>query len=180
MSGKMTPKQAIFVAEYLIDGNATRAATAAGFAAASAHVTGARLLKNTKVAAAIAEGHARRAEKLEITAERVLQELAKLAYFDPGKLYDEEGNRIPVARLDDITRAAVAAVEDETTDGPGRVRTVAQKLKLADKGQNLERLGRYLKLFTDRIEHEGRLTLEQLVCEGKDSQGGETGGLRED
>lgn len=168
----MTPKQAIFVAEYLIDSNATRAAIASGFAASGAHVQGARLLKNAKVAAAIADGRARLAEKLEITAERVLQEIAKLAYFDPGKLYDADGNRIPVARLDEVTRAAVASVEDEVVEGPCRVTTRTQKLKMADKGQNLERLGRYLKLFTDRIEHDGRVTLEQLVSGEYSNEGG--------
>jgi phage terminase small subunit len=163
MTGKMTPKQAIFAAEYQIDFNATRAAKAAGFEAGSAHVQGARLLRNAKVAAAIADGQARRNEKLEITIERTARELARLAYVDSGKLYDEDGARIPVHRLDPDTRAAVASVEDETVDGPGRVRTVTQRLKMADKVRALELLGKYQKMFTDRIEHDGRVTLAQLV-----------------
>lgn len=163
----MTPRQAIFYGEYIKDGNATRAAIAAGFPEGSAHVAGARLLKNAKVAAAIGAWKARQRERLEITAERVIQELTSLATFDPGNLYDKDGNRIPVHKLDDVTRAAVAAVEDETTETKvGRVKTVTrnQKVKMADKGQNLERLGKYFKLFTDRVEHGGKLTLEQLVC----------------
>ena len=164
MSGKLTPRQAVFAAEYLIDGNATRAASAAGFGAGSAHVQGARLLKNAKVAAAIEDANGRRAQKLELTAERVLEELMKLAIFDPGKLYDDDGNRIPVHRLDPDTRAAVAAVEDETVDGPGRVRTMTQKVKMADKVRALELLGKNQKLFTDKVEHDGHVTLEQLVC----------------
>jgi phage terminase small subunit len=177
MSGKLTPRQAVFAAEYQIDFNATRAAIASGFEAASAHVTGARLLRNAKVAAAIADSQARRMQKLDCTVETLVQELMKVAIYDPGKLYDDNGERIPVHRLDPDTRAAVAAVEDETVDGPGRVRTLTQKLKMADKIRAIELLGKYRKMFTDRIEHEGRLTLEQLVCEGKDSQGDETGGL---
>lgn len=178
MAGKLTPKQAMFVAEYLVDGNATRAATAAGFAEASAAVTGARLLKNPTVASLISERQARRSAKLEITAETVLQELAKLAFHDPGKLYDEKGRLKPVHLLDDMTRAAVSQVEvdeTETIDDQGaRVVAKTKKLKLADKGQNLERLGRYLKLFTDRLEHDGRVTLEQLVCGyAKGDDGGE-------
>lgn len=165
MSGRLTPKQAIFVAEFLIDGNATRAAMAAGFAGPSAHVTGARLLKSAKVADAVRDGQARRAQKLEITAERVLAELAKLAFFDPGELFDEQGGVKPLHRLDENARAAIAAMDVETRTHPGGViLSVIRKVKLADKGLNLERLGRYLKLFTDRIEHDGRVTLEQLVC----------------
>jgi hypothetical protein len=35
---------------------------------------------------------------------------------------------------------------------------------MADKVRPLELLGRYRKLFTDRIEHDGRVTLEQMIC----------------
>lgn len=163
MSSRLTPKQAIFIAEYLIDGNATRAAIAAGYSEAGAHVAGARLLKRSKVAAAIAAHHAQRQEKLKITAERVLEEIAKLAFFDPGDLFDQHGHLRPITQLDDITRAAIAALDVETKK-LGETATVMTRIKLADKGQNLERLGRYLKLFTDRLEHDGRVTLEQLVC----------------
>lgn len=166
MSEKLTPKQAIFIAEYLVDGNATRAAIAAGVPEKSASVTASRWLKNRKIAALVATRQAQRAARLEITAERVLQELAKLAYFDPGMLYDAQGNFKPVHLLDDMTRAAVASVDVEETQttkaGKPVVKTRTSKVKMADKGQNLERLGRHLKLFTDRVE--GRFTLEQLVC----------------
>ncbi len=165
MSGKLNPRQAIFYGEYIKDGNGTRAAIAAGFPEGSAHVAAARLLKHPKVSAAIEAWKSRQQERLEITAERVLVELAKLALFDPGNLYDRDGNQLPVAKLDDVTRAAIAAVEDETVDA-GEKTTRRQKVKFADKGQNLERLGRYFKLFTDRVEHGGKVTLEQLVCGG--------------
>ena len=164
MDGRLTPKQARFAAEYLIDGNATRAAAAAGFGEKGAHAQGSRLLKNAKVAAAITEGHARRAKKLEISAERVLEELAKLAYYDPGDLYDGAGNRIPVNKLDADIRAAVCAVDDDVQESLGEadaegikppIITRKQKIKMADKIQALDRLGRYLKLLTDKFESSG-------------------------
>ncbi len=148
MSLKVTPKQAIFAAEYLVDGNAKRAAIAAGFKPESAHVTGARLLKHPKVAAAIADGQTRLAKKLEVTAERVLQELAKLAFYDPGELFDVKGDLIPVHQLDSTIRAAVSSVETERRDAKDAP-TVMKRIKLADKGTNLERLGKHLKLFGD-------------------------------
>jgi phage terminase small subunit len=168
----MTPKQAIFYGEYIKDGNATRAAIAAGASEKNAHVAGARLLKNPAVAEAVAAWQARQVTKLEITAERVLSELVKLATYDPGNLYDKDGNQIPVHKLDDVTRAAVAGVDIDTIEtvkiGPGSesattIRTITRKMKLADKGANLERLGRYFKLFTDNLNHSGKLTLEELV-----------------
>lgn len=140
----MTPRQAIFVAQYLIHGNATLAAKDAGYSETSAHVTGARLLKMPKVAAAIAAARARQVEKLELTADRVLLEFMRLAYFDPGKLYDQNGKRIPVGELDEDTRRAVAAVEDGIKDGAR-----FQRVKMADKGSNLAWLAKHLKLFGD-------------------------------
>lgn len=138
MNGKLTPKQAIFVAEYQIDFNATRAARAAGFGESGARAQGSRLLANVNVAAAIADGQRRRNEKLAFSAEQWDREVAKLANFDPGRLYDDRGERIPVYRLDPDTRAAVASVEDEVEDGPGRVRVVKQRIKMADKLRALE------------------------------------------
>jgi phage terminase small subunit len=155
MAGKLTPKQAIFAAEYLIDFNATRAATAAGFAAASAHVTGARLLRNAKVAAAIAARQQRIEEKLDITVERTARKLAEIGYGDIRELLDEEGNLLPVHRMSEGACALVAGLEVETNDGPGRVKIVVQKVKLADRIRALELLGRYQKMFTDRIEGGG-------------------------
>lgn len=165
MSDKLTPKQALFIAEYLIDGNATRAAIAAGFSQAGAAAQGARLLKRPAIAAMIAERRARTMARLEVTEERVKQELAKLAFYDPGDLYDNDGHLRPIKELDDITRAAIGGVEVETRMHPGGIlQSVTKKIKLADKRSALELLGKNLKMFTDVHEHQGKLTLEQLVC----------------
>lgn len=155
---KLTPRQAIFVAEYLVDRNATRAAIAAGYSEKTAAAAGSRLLRNVKVARVLDLRNARRVERLHVTADHTINELAKLSYFDPGRLFDEDGKLLPVHKLDEVTRAAVEAVEIDPKTGK------IKKIVMAKKGQNLERLGRYQKLFTDRIEHDGRLTLEQLVC----------------
>lgn len=146
---KVTPREGLFVAEYLIDLNATRAATAAGYAAGSAHVTGARLLRTPAVAAAIEDARARRMQKLEFKAEFVIQELMKLATFDSGMLYDAEGQRIPVHRLDPDVRAWISQVEDETSvDSSGR-KTRTQRIKMSDKLKAVELLGRHGQLFGD-------------------------------
>lgn len=145
---KLTPKQALFIAEYLVDGNATRAAIAAGFSPASADVTGAKLLRNAKIAKVLRLRQARRAAKLEITAERVLQELAKLAFYDPGDLFDADGNVRALAAMNANIRAAVASLETERRESK-MASTVIKKIRLADKGTNLERLGKHLKLFGD-------------------------------
>ncbi len=72
---KLTPKQVWFVDEYLVDLNATQAATRAGYSAKSAHVEGSRLLTNAKVAVVISAAKRERSEATKIDAEYVLQKL---------------------------------------------------------------------------------------------------------
>ncbi|WP_290497940.1 terminase small subunit [Hyphomonas sp. UBA4494] len=73
----MTPKQLTFVQEYLVDLNATQAAIRAGYSPDTAKMQGSRLLTKDDVQAAIAEAQEQRREKLEITADRVVQEYAR-------------------------------------------------------------------------------------------------------
>jgi phage terminase small subunit len=143
----MTPRQAIFYGEYIKDGNGTRATIAAGFPEKSAHVAAARMLKNAKVKAAIDGWSARTLQKLEMSAEEVLRELSKVGKFDARRLYDKDGNRLPVHLLDDVTAAAIVGVEDETTEGPCFVTTRKQRVRAADKLRALELLGKRHRLF---------------------------------
>jgi phage terminase small subunit len=71
----LTPKQDRFVAEYLIDLNATQAAIRAGYSERTARDIGCENLAKPNIAAAIAEGIAKRADKLGLTAEKVLQDI---------------------------------------------------------------------------------------------------------
>ncbi len=150
----MTPKQQLFVREYLVDLNATQAAIRAGYSERTAGQMGFDLLKNPQVAAAIQAGMDKRAAKVEITAERVLQEIARLAFFDPSKLFGPDGRVLPISDLDEDTRRAIAGLEVQDLGGEESI-GVVRKYKLADKGANLERLGRHLKLFTDKVEISG-------------------------
>ena len=75
----LTAKQERFVQEYLIDQNATAAAIRAGYAEKSAKYSGYELLKNAKVKAAVRAGQARLAKKLDLTAEKVLADIERIA-----------------------------------------------------------------------------------------------------
>ena len=76
---QLTPKQAAFCAEFLLDLNASAAARRAGYSARSAEQQGSRLLSNVKVAARIAELQRERTERLEIDADWVLAQLVEVA-----------------------------------------------------------------------------------------------------
>lgn len=148
----LTAKQSMFVREYLIDLNATQAAIRAGYSAASADNIGSELLGKTGVAEAVQAGMTLRAAALGITADRVLVEIAKLAFFDPRKLFDDSGAPIHVSKLDDDTAAAIAGLDVVTQGNQDVGFAQVLKVKLSDKKASLELLGRHLKLFTDRTE----------------------------
>lgn len=153
----LSPKQQRFVAEYLICLNATKAAIAAGYSENGASVQGTRLLANDRISSEIAKRTAKIAQKYEITADRVLRELAKLAFYDPRKFYREDGSLKSVPELDDDSAMVLCGMEIEDAfehfgKGQAKPKGTLKKIKMADKGLNLERLGRHLKLFTDKLE----------------------------
>lgn len=149
---KLTPKQETFVREYLIDLNSTQAAIRAGYSKKTAGQIGEENLRKPEIAAAIQQAMSERSKKTNITAEKVLNEIAKLAFFDPRKMFDDAGEPIHVSQLDDDTAAAIAGLEVVTKGNDEIGYASVMKVKLADKSKNLELLGRHLKLFTDKSE----------------------------
>ena len=153
---KLTPKQSAFVEEFACDLNATQAAIRAGYSAKTAKEQATRLLSNVHVAAEIAKGRAARSERTGITAERVLSELARVAFLDPRKLFNPDGTMKPLHELDDDTAAAIAGIElSEIRDEDGRPIGVLKKIKIADKLVALDKLARNLGLLHDKLKISG-------------------------
>lgn len=156
-SGRLTDRQRLFLDEYMIDRNATQAATRAGFG--SAEVMGPRLIKRPHIAAAIAERVEQQSERTGITADRVLAEIAKVAFSDLRRVFTPGGNLLPLQDIDDETAACLSSIEIVTRKVPGgeeaEVEHVA-KIKLWDKMNALEKLGKHLGLFADKVEHTGK------------------------
>lgn len=142
----LTAKQAQFVREYLIDLNATQAAIRAGYSPATANEQGARLLANVSVRSEVQKAKEARGEKTDITAARVLQEIARLAFFDTRKLLDADGNPVPIQELDDDTAAAIAGLE-VSQSGAGDAKWTVKKYKVADKNSALEKLAKHLGIY---------------------------------
>src|SRR5258708_6262828 len=110
----LAPKQLRFVQEYLIDCNGQEAYKRAGYAVKSDEVAKAaasRMLTDVNVAQAITEAQQQRALRKGLTADRVLEELTKIAFFDPRKLFREDGTPKHITELDDDTAGAIAGVE---------------------------------------------------------------------
>src|SRR5271166_2896559 len=97
---KLTPKQARFVQEYLIDLNAAQAAIRAGYSAKTARVIGHENLTKPEIAAAIEKAKAKRAERTELTSDMVVDELRKIGFAKrvKFKLHDKQAALVALAR----------------------------------------------------------------------------------
>jgi phage terminase small subunit len=137
-----------FVREYVSDGNAARAARAAGYAARDADSRGAKLLRVPEVAAAVAQLRAELSARLNLKAEQVLRELGRIGFADIRKIFDAEGNLLHPRFMDDDTAAAIAEVEVSRKPGGETV----HKVKRIDKKGALDSLARALGLFRDKPE----------------------------
>lgn len=188
----LTDKQRKFVAEYLVDMNATRAAKDAGYSERTAGQGGDQVLKNIEVRAAIDEAIAKRAAKTEITAERVLQEIKAMAFWDPSEL-------VEIMRpLDEVPDHVTATGAVMTIDGvaylvdgivgPRDIKKLPEgirraivgwgydrnqnfTLKLADKSKALDQLARHLGLYNDKLEVNVTDNLADRIARAKKAKG---------
>lgn len=146
-------RQKLFVERWLTNGNnATEAAAYAGFSEASAHVRGCELLARDDVKAMIGARAERLVRTAELSTERWAKEMAAIGHFDPGELYDVDGNLIPIYQLPEHVRRAIASVKRERrTEGKGEtVATVTtEEVKLHDKNTALANIGKHLGVFAE-------------------------------
>ncbi len=144
----MRPKTLIFVEEYLIDRNATRAAKAAGYSERTAYSQGSRLLKKVEVQAAIQE----QLRQKTMTADEVLTRLTDIARFDVGDIEDGEGGvSLKLAKAKRKTHLLRKVKIRETIGDSGR-RDSSIDVEAYSALDALELLGKYHGLFVDRSE----------------------------
>jgi phage terminase small subunit len=169
-SPTLTPKQARFVAEYLIDLNATQAAIRAGYSQATAEQIGCKLVKKVQVAEAIASRQLALAARYGVTQERIVAELARIGFANMADYMTAGPDGDPVLDFAALTRDEAAALQEVTvdryTEGRGdEAREVKRvKFKLADKRAALVDLGRHLGLFGNRDPAKVTVTLGELVA----------------
>jgi len=178
----LLPKQAAFVAEYLISGNATQAALAAGYSPKTAYQSGAENLKKPQIAALLSQKQsiiaARQDERLaamELTKERVAREIARISFFDPRKMFAADGRPLAITELDDDTAASIIGLDVlEQYEGSGddrRLVGLIKKYKIADKNSALDKAAKILGMYG--IDNEQRTnplaTLLQAIAGGNSS-----------
>lgn len=164
---KLTARQKKFCDEYLIDLNATQAAIRAGYSKKTAQVISSENLSKPMVKEYLASKMGKREKRTEITQDRVLQELAKIAFFDPKKLFDANGSPIPLHELDDETSAVIAGLDlHEEYEGSGDDRKFVgytKKIKLLDKNSALSLAMRHLGMLNDKMQLDVQMNLADRV-----------------
>lgn len=152
----MTAKQQRFVAEYLIDLNATQAAIRSGYSRKTATEQGYRLLRNVHVAGAVQAGQAKVFQHADLRRERVLEEMRRLAFSDLRTLFGESGELRPIRDLTDEQAAAIASVEVTRTRtfkaGQTSVEEAIHKVRAWDKTRALEQLGKHFGILRDTLD----------------------------
>lgn len=153
-TGTLSAKHARFVAEYLIDLNASAAYRRAGYAAKDADVNASALMGNHGIQAAIAAGKARQLSENELSAARTLEELRRLAFANIRNYFDADGDVKPPQSLSVEDGAAVVGFEvliKNAKAGDGVTDTI-HKFRLADKVRALEALAKHQGLLVEKFE----------------------------
>lgn len=157
-----------FLELYLNDPNATKAAIGAGYSAKTAAQLGQRLLKDARVAKAIAAGQKARLARARVKGDRIVQELETLALVDIGDIIDFTAE-VPMLKaantIPENARRAITSVKVRRTIVPGGVPPRAVEIiefKLSDKNTALTTLMRHHGLLIDKIKIEDDLSEEEL------------------
>lgn len=148
---KLSDKRRRFAEEYLIDFNATQAAIRAGYSPKSAAQQGSELLKNPKVRAYVDARMSELGRRTGITQERILRELARIAFLDPTKLADMDTGRMLANAIED-DRAAIASVKVKTFESADGGGGIEREIRFADKIRALELLGKRFGMWLDRTQ----------------------------
>lgn len=149
IKGKLTSLERRFVEEYLVDLNASAACLRAGYKTHHPDALSGRIMSRPHIQAAISAAMAERGKRTEITADRVIKELAKVGFGDLRAVMKWGPNGVELKDSQGLSDDAAAIVQ-EVSETQGE-RTTTRRLKTNDKVKALELLGRHLGMFKDQV-----------------------------
>lgn len=171
----LTPMQEKFVHLYCADPkhNATRAAKEAGYAEDSASQQGYQLLQIPSVSKAITERLVEVYNTIDITGERILREIAKIAFGslkDVAKWNGKEIELLNSDQLDEIGAAMLKSIsasesfsESSTDSGSSSSSSRSISFGVFSKEKALELLAKNKNLINERVDHKHSFKLEDLL-----------------
>lgn len=140
---ELNEKQLAFCHEYIVDFNGTQSAIRAGYSEKTAGAIASRLLKDVKIQTRIRENIKERAERTEITADRVIREFAKIAFSNIKDVarWNASGSFVTLKAMEEVDGALIAEIGN-TENGV--------KIKLHDKMKALEALAKHTGVYEER------------------------------
>ena len=176
---RLTAKQKRFIDEYLVDLNATQAAIRAGYSKKTAAFIGAENLKKPQIQAEVQRRMAKRQERTEVTQDRIVKELARLAFANAADFVTVRERKIETADGSVVVDSAVVKHTSElTVDQQAAIAGIKQGANgVEHKLKALELLGRHMGMFTDKLDVQTAVTanpfaglstdeLRQLIRDG--------------
>ena len=146
---KLTKKQKLFIDEYLIDLNATQAAIRAGYSVDTASAIGCENLTKPNIQQAIAVAMAERSKRTGVNQDRVVLELAKIAFVKMTDIVDDHGRIKGTATDDDL--ACIESIKYKESDNEFGG-SVEREVKIGSKLKALELLGKHLGMWNDKVD----------------------------
>lgn len=142
---KLNKQRKLFCEEYLVDLNGTQAAIRAGYSVKTAQEQSSRLLLNVIVSGYIKELMDARSKSTAITAEMVIQELAKIAFGNIQDLVKEGHTLEEIQKLKKEHAATIKSVKYKVSSGATNSEEIS--FEVYDKNAALEKLGKHLGMF---------------------------------
>lgn len=149
----LTAKQKTFCHEYLVDLSATKAAIRAGYSPDTAGSIGSENLTKPEIKIYIEALMRERSRRTDITADRVLNELAKIAFSDPRAIFEWSPDGVRLRDSKDLTDDQAACVSEVSETQSEKTATV--KVKLHDKLGALDKIARHLGMYSDKVTVSG-------------------------
>ncbi len=146
---RLTNKQRLFVQEYLIDLNATQAAIRAGYSVQTAAEIGCENLTKPNIQQEIAEAMAERSKRTGVNQDRIVLELAKLAFVKMTDVVDSNGRIKDTATDDDL--ACIESIKYKRSD-TDTGSSIEREVKIGSKLKALELLGKHLGMWNDKLD----------------------------
>lgn len=146
---RLTNKQRLFVQEYLIDLNATQAAIRAGYSVESARDIGCENLTKPNIQQEIAKAMAERSKRTGVNQDRIVLELARLAFVNMTDIVDSKGKIKDTATEDDLSCIESIKYKHSDTDSGY---SVEREVKIGSKLKALELLGKHLGMWNDKFD----------------------------
>ena len=131
------------------------AADKAGYRRGLASAT--MLLKNPKIRAAIQEEKRKLVKRIEIRQERVLEELARIAFFSIDQACTFDGEQLRVKSFEEMDEFTLSAIQEIKTGRSGAM------VRSYNKMDALQALGRYFGIYKDKLDLSIGVRLEDVI-----------------